>query len=175
MLDINKQEELKKYLIYCPDTGIFYRIGTLSRNYKKPKICDCTSNGYIVITFQKKLIKAHKLAFLYMTGAIPDMVDHIDGDGLNNRWDNIRAVTQLQNNHNRRIDKSSTTDIKGISWYDNKKTGTGYLARISINYKRICCWFSIIEYKDKQNALDKAVSWVREQREKHHGHYTNHG
>jgi hypothetical protein len=175
MLHTNEQEELKKYLVYYPDTGIFYRIGTLSRNYKEPKICDCIDNGYVVITFQKKPMKAHKLAFLYMTGAIPDVVDHIDGDGLNNRWDNIRAVTQAQNNHNRRIDKSNTTGIKGVSWYDNKKMGVGYLARISINYKRISCWFSIIEYKDKQNALDKAIAWVKEKREEYHGDYANHG
>jgi hypothetical protein len=47
--------------------------------------------GYIQIMIDKKLIFAHRLAFLYMDGALPPAdkcVDHINGNPKDNRWDN---------------------------------------------------------------------------------------
>jgi hypothetical protein len=52
----------------------------------------------------KKLIFAHRLAFLYMDGALPPAdkcVDHINGNPKDNRWDNLRIVTQFVNQQNR--------------------------------------------------------------------------
>ena len=45
---------------------------------------------------------AHRLIWVWMTGEDPgDMViDHINQDGLDNRWENLRKVTKSQNNAN---------------------------------------------------------------------------
>ena len=62
-------------------------------------------------------------------------IDHIDGDGLNNRRDNLRVATKSQNQCNRRPLPTSTTGLKGVSPY--KRCGTWH-ARISAGGKRIC-------------------------------------
>lgn len=42
--------------------------------------------------------------------------DHVDGDGLNNRRENLRTATHSQNQHNQRIAAHNTSGVKGVSW-----------------------------------------------------------
>lgn len=43
-------------------------------------------------------------------------VDHVDGNGLDNRRRNIRAATSQQNNHNRRKRTKCSSIFKGVCW-----------------------------------------------------------
>lgn len=43
-------------------------------------------------------------------------VDHVNGNGYDNRRDNLRAATPLQNHMNRRSNRGSTSGYKGVSW-----------------------------------------------------------
>jgi hypothetical protein len=62
----------------------------------------------------------------------PDVlhVDHRDGDGLNNRRDNLRLATRSQNMHNRRVNRNSKSGFKGVFWH---KAGKKWMAQIKIN------------------------------------------
>lgn len=51
-------------------------------------------------------------------------VDHINGDGLDNRRVNLRIVTVAENNMNSRVRRDSQSGIKGA--YFNRKTGNYY-------------------------------------------------
>lgn len=58
----------------------------------------------------------HVLMHRVITGARPgQMVDHINGDGLDNRKRNLRLVTPEQNNLNRRKAKNKTSGFLGVS------------------------------------------------------------
>lgn len=64
-------------------------------------------------------------------------VDHIDGDGLNNRKNNLRPATHSQNQKNRKKQKSKS-GFKGIS-LDKRYTNKKWRVYINSNGKRINC------------------------------------
>lgn len=55
-------------------------------------------------------------------------VDHINGDGLDNRRCNIRLATAAQNSWNQKAISSSISEYKGVSFYDNR-----FVVRIFVN------------------------------------------
>jgi hypothetical protein len=74
---------------------------------------------------------AHRLAFIYMSGTAPDLIDHIDGNGMNNSWTNLRAASRIQNGANAARSKSNASGHKGVCF--DKKRGKW---RASISYAR---------------------------------------
>lgn len=47
---------------------------------------------------------------------MPKMIDHIDGDGLNNTRSNLRIATPTQNQQNQRLLTSNISGYKGVNW-----------------------------------------------------------
>lgn len=61
-------------------------------------------------------------------------IDHINGNGLDNRKCNLRKVTQQQNVMNARTNRKSTSKFKGVC---RPKSSTKWIASITHNYKHI--------------------------------------
>lgn len=133
------QKELKELANYDPETGIFTR---LTRPCNSVKIGDeigylkrCKSGlTYLSMEYKGKQYLVHRLVFLDMTGSFPDGdVDHIDGNGLNNRWNNLRIVNAIENGKNRRLNDNNVSGYQGVSFYNltNK-----WRAAISIDGKK---------------------------------------
>lgn len=81
-----------------------------------------------------KQYKVHRIIWLMKTGVWPDgEIDHIDGDGLNNRFENLRDVTHSQNLMNAAVRKDSTSGFKGVS-YDGARDR--WYAYINVRGKR---------------------------------------
>ena len=71
--------------------------------------------GYVQIRINKKFYKEHHLVWLIETGSWPILpLDHIDGDGCNNRYKNLRECSLSQNKANSRTYKNNKSGIKGV-------------------------------------------------------------
>jgi len=75
----------------------------------------------------------HRLAFLYMEGSFPsDDVDHINGNGTDNRWINLRSVKRVENARNVKLLSSNTSGHAGVGWDVHRNK---WRARITVNNK----------------------------------------
>ena len=100
-------ERLRELFTYSPDTGSFVRRVAVSTNglANAGAVAGCLhkASGHIFIRVDGHLFKAHRLAHLYVTGRWPQKsIDHINGDGSDNRWANLRDVDQKTNAQNLR-------------------------------------------------------------------------
>lgn len=95
-------------------------------------------------------IKMHNVIMKPSDGFI---VDHKDGDGLNNSKINLRICTTSQNQMNKRKPSNNTSGYKGVHFHKPSKK---YLARICLNNKRIVIGF-FKEPQDAARAYDQAA------------------
>jgi hypothetical protein len=68
---------------------------------------------------------------------LPDCeeVDHVNHNGLDNRRQNLRAATRLQNSANKRKRKDGlTSHYRGVNWDKSKDT---FVAQICANGKKV--------------------------------------
>ena len=79
-----------------------------------------------------KYHRASRLAFLWMGEPLPEEVDHLNGDSLDNRWANLLASNNAENQKNRSMSRDNTSGINGVCWH--KATGK-WRSQVSINGK----------------------------------------
>ena len=141
-----QQSTLLQKLKYDPNTGIFRRLdGTVAKGYVK--------DGYQVISVCGKQYLAHRLAFIYMTGSCPAVVDHINRDRLCNVWGNLRPVDRAGNAQNASLRKDSTSGYRGVSF---RKSNSKWRAYIQSGSKQIHIGFfdtAEAAYKARQEVI----------------------
>lgn len=137
-------EDLKNLLLeikYDKDTGEFYWIkNKIHRDLNKPIGVDCKSR-YKCLTYNQVKYHLHKLAWYCIYHIYPNQqIDHIDQDTYNNRIDNLRLVTALENSKNKPKRRDNTSGITGVSydkqtdkWVVRIKNGTKYENRGRFN------------------------------------------
>ncbi|EJP0904549.1 HNH endonuclease [Salmonella enterica] len=61
------------------------------------------TQGYYIVRLNNECYLVHRVVWLLLHGEIDSdlMIDHIDRNKLNNKGDNLRQVTQAENNKNR--------------------------------------------------------------------------
>jgi len=168
--NVINQGYLKTIMQYFPDTGEFFWLK--NQNSNSIKIGDKvgfikkTGSGsiYISTSIHQKEYRLHRLAWLYMTGQFPkNVIDHINGNGTDNRWSNLRDVTHKENNRNMKLYDTNTSGITGVCFCNRSKK---WIARIMVDYKQVClgCFGSIFD----------AVC-ARKNAERLYGFHKNHG
>ena len=104
------QEYLRSCFRYDPATGRLtwlWRADIPARINNRLAGCDAgssktTRGRYVRVKLGQTHFAAHRIIFKMMTGRDPDVIDHINRDGTDNRWANMRESTMAQNACNRR-------------------------------------------------------------------------
>jgi hypothetical protein len=138
------QEIAKKYVSYCLESGVVTRklldpIDKTSKMYNtrfagtSPTSKD--SKGYLVMRLEGKTYKVSRLIWLYTTGDWPDQVDHENRIRDDNRWVNLKDVSNQQNSWNRGkyAEGKTTSKHAGVSLH----RGTNkWRAQVAIDGKK---------------------------------------
>jgi len=120
-------------------------------------------NGYLGTKINKIDYKNHRLIFMMHYGYLPKTIDHIDGNPLNNKIENLREATSSQNGYNKKISKANTSGKKGVFW---KKDRNKYKVEITINSNPTFFGY----YKD----FELACLVADEVRNKYHKEFARH-
>ena len=118
-------DEAKKMVAYDPESGSLTwlliegeksKIWQIRRIRAVGRIADKTTpEGYRRIRLKNQNWLSHRIVWLLFYGEWPnDEVDHIDGDGLNNKISNLRIATSQQNKWNSRVHKSNKLGMRNI-------------------------------------------------------------
>ena len=114
----------------CQDYFINKHGVVLSKHkYKEGIIMKPTlnSNGYYTIMFsinkQKKRFRIHRiLAKMFIPNPNNyEFVDHINRNRIDNRLENLRWCSRMENNQNQSISIRNKSGYKHISWYTKKQ------------------------------------------------------
>jgi hypothetical protein len=74
----------------------------------------------------RKTVYMHRLILSAKDGFV---VDHIDGNGLNNTRQNLREVTPAENQANRQHKTTGSSSLLGVTWHSGKKKWEARLQR----------------------------------------------
>jgi len=132
---------LRERYDYNIRTGEFIRKVTTSRRAKAGTIATHkTPDGYLGMRIEGGQYKAHRIAWMYMTGEQPpQFIDHINGKRDDNRWDNLRAASKSENAINR---LGYSDGAKGVT----KRNGR-WVARINLHGED--CWIGTFDTENE--------------------------
>ena len=160
---------LLKLLDYQSETGkFFWRVNRNSFGGKAKVGAEAGTLSssdnvrfYRAIGIDQRQYKAHRLAWFYVHGEWPPHhVDHINGDGLDNRIANLRLATSSQNAANNRRKNPPASGFKGAY---KSSTGAGWFSHIYVGGKKI--------YLGSFSTAEEAHMAYVEAAERHHGEF----
>ncbi|TIV83829.1 MAG: HNH endonuclease [Mesorhizobium sp.] len=176
-MEVLTADRVRAVLDYNPETGIFMWANRPLSDFANTQaygafVSRClgreagspTMNGYRRITVDRVKYLAHRLAWLHFYGTWPSQqIDHVNGDGCDNRIANLRDVSNAENHRNLRLMKTNRSGVAGVRFdarYDN------WAATIWEDAKII----HLGSFKSKDDAVA-----ARKAAERKLGYHPNHG
>lgn len=127
---------LRTILHYDHVTGVFRWKKRIAHCLRVGDIAGTvTAWGYVCIVINKIVYRAHRLAFLYLTGKWPcGMVDHINHNKLDNSFANLRITNATGNGRNRKISINNKSGFTGVFF---RKSKNRWVSQIKVGDKYI--------------------------------------
>ena len=132
------KEYLEHLFEYDREKGVLIWKNPLGKNTKRfiGKQAGCVnSDGYLRVTISFKLYMVHQLIWIIEKNNSFNVIDHIDGNKLNNKIQNLRSVTVRQNSQNKYTHRNGK--LVGSHFCNTKKA---WVSQITIN--RPCAFSS---------------------------------
>ncbi len=126
-------QRLREVMSYDPQSGVFtWRISPTARIHAGEQAGWAEPDGRCRIMIDARTYYASRLAWLWMKGVWPSkFVDHMNGDGSDNKWLNLRDTSVSGNNQNQRKPGSTNTSgYLGVTW---DAASNKWLAQIKLN------------------------------------------
>lgn len=159
------QKRVKELFNYDQHTGrLVWKIRTSNRIKIGDTAGSKSKNGYLLVGVGGITYSAHRIIYLWMTGAFPEVeTDHENHQRADNRWFNIKSVTHQSNGKNKSLSKRNTSGHIGIS--KSKERGK-WEAYITVSRRKI----NLGRFNDITDAIT-----VRREAEVKLGFHKNHG
>ena len=162
--EILTQKQLKRILKYNRNTGEFIKRFSSGSTKKGSAAGTVQASGYVQIEINGKGYKAHRLAWLYVTGEFPsDQIDHINHVRSDNRFINLRECSNIENSKNAKMPKNNTSGFVGVNF---SKTARRWHVRIGVNGDRVHIGY----FESKEDAI-----LARKKANLKYGYHENHG
>lgn len=135
---------LRAVFNYNPDTGVFtHAVSKRGRRCRTGDVAGTVGkNGYVYLSFDCRRYLAQRVAWKIVMGVDPiSEVDHKNRIRHDNRWGNLRLVTDEQNAWNAGLSAANTSGFKGVSY---RKDTNRWTARIRVGgcYRSAGCFDS---------------------------------
>lgn len=149
------QDQLKSVLAYDSTTGVFTWTNPSSNRVKLGDVAgNIEPTGYVGMVVNYGRYRAHRLAWLYVYGVMPDgEIDHMDGNKSNNAISNLRVVTSTQNKENTGLLRNNTSGVRGVYWDKRRQK---WMARVQHHNKWV--------FLGRFDSLSEAAKTVKEAR-----------
>lgn len=136
--------KLSSIIEYC-DGKIFWKVSTVKWIPIGAEVGSVGNHGYREAKIFGKRYLVHRLIYALHHGIMPEVVDHIDRNPLNNKIDNLRASDKRLNAYNSGLASNNKSGVRGVSWC---KKSNKWVVRFKLNGKYLFLGY----YKDLQTA-----------------------
>ena len=141
------------------DGKLYWRRRSNSRAAAGQEAGTINSEGYRVVTIDGKNIHAHRLVWLWHGQEFPPQIDHINGDRLDNRMENLRVSDYVTNAYNSKRRTDNKSGVKGVSWCN---THQRWVVQLYHDRKKVWGRFK---------TLDEAKAFADSVRQAKHGEF----
>ena len=135
-------KEIKRHLDYNPDTGeLTWLVSPGNRIKAGDEAGSINGLGYRIVIFQRTVYYVHRVAYFLMTGQNLEpglQMDHINRNRSDNRWRNLRVVTQSENLANSKVSRNNKLGEKHIHQIRNGRYAVN-IRRENYSYIRTFC------------------------------------
>ena len=158
-ITLNYNQDIFKKLFYYDETspsGLRYKV---SNNCKGPNkrnagdhVGSIRHNRMWVVKVNNKDYVIHRIVWYLNFGNIPKdlVIDHINGNSLDNRLDNLRLTSQQINNANRSMQSNNRSGKTGVYFeISSQKWKVQWVENGKYRTKRFISFDDACQYRDK--------------------------
>lgn len=160
-------DRVSDLFVYEPDTGLLKRRIDRPNSPTGTIVGTLFSTGHLNVGVDGVMMGVHRIAWALYYGCDPVVqIDHINGNGSDNRICNLRLATSSENNRNRRLSSRNKSGVKGVfrvKWANSERW------RVSVGYG--AGQYYITHFK----CFGRAVKHAAEMRLKLHAEFANNG